>query len=433
MLNATPLSMALTDLLVKLMEDALAESSYDAQLAGLSSGVAASGDSLTLALFGFCDKIQVILDQSLEVLLELPNLNQAFDRVKDDLVRHYKNWDMDAPYQHAMDTVRCALEETQWTPYDKLKAIGPITPADIQAHVKALQAQFWMETYLLGNDPGQAKYIQMMQDVVSKLQPRTPLSNIHRFPRRAICVPTGSTRSVRSGPNPANVNSAVDLYLQLGPIHVTRSRVLTGLLIELIKEPAFHILRTRRQLGYLVYTDLHRQAGQLGLRVLVQSERAHPTVVETCMESFLEECKSKVDRLKSEPERFDALRAMYIAKVLERSKNMYEKASRMWSCVTMETYDFDYKKKLVEGAKEIQAEDLIEFYYKYVAPNAPERRKFVAHIVAHNAPLESAANQIEGEKEDPLIAPPGPTPNVITDLCEWRSQQPLMPVHFVKL
>jgi len=62
--------------------------------------------------------------------------------------------------------------------------------------------------------------------------------------------------------------------------------MLLELLVQIISEPCFNILRTKEQLGYIVFSGIRRANGVQGLRVIVQSER-HPSYVDQRVEAFL--------------------------------------------------------------------------------------------------------------------------------------------------
>lgn len=62
--------------------------------------------------------------------------------------------------------------------------------------------------------------------------------------------------------------------------------MLLELLLQIISEPCFDILRTKEQLGYMVFSGMRRSNGVQGLRVIVQSDR-HPKYVDCRVEVFI--------------------------------------------------------------------------------------------------------------------------------------------------
>ena len=96
-------------------------------------------------------------------------------------------------------------------------------------------------------------------------------------------------------PNPEEVNSALTYYVHTGSVLDSRQRVVASLTAQILSEPAFNILRTREQLGYIVSCTEWQLPGasERGLRVAIQSERA-PAYLEERVEAFFEEMKGKI-------------------------------------------------------------------------------------------------------------------------------------------
>ena len=62
------------------------------------------------------------------------------------------------------------------------------------------------------------------------------------------------------------------------------------LFAQIVQEPCFNVLRTKEQLGYIVFSGTKVQTGMVGFRVLVQSER-DPVYLEERVEAFLSSVK----------------------------------------------------------------------------------------------------------------------------------------------
>lgn len=67
----------------------------------------------------------------------------------------------------------------------------------------------------------------------------------------------------------------------------TESNMLLELLAQIIAEPCFNTLRTKEQLGYIVFSGIRRTSGAQGLRIIVQSDK-HPQYVEKRIDLFLD-------------------------------------------------------------------------------------------------------------------------------------------------
>ena len=152
--------------------------------------------------------------------------------------------------------------------------------------------------------------------------------------------PIGSN-SVWSAPlsNLNQPNSALTYYLHFGSIVDQKLRIVSALLTQILSEPAFSVLRTREQLGYIVFCTLWLLPGasERGLRIVVQSEKK-PGYLEERVEAFLEEMKTELENMTDEA--FESHKSGLGKKWLETDKNLNEEASRLLTQITSGHLDF---------------------------------------------------------------------------------------------
>jgi insulysin len=140
-------------------------------------------------------------------------------------------------------------------------------------------------------------------------------------------------------PNPNQANSALTYYVHFGSIVDQRLRVTSSLLTQILQEPAFNILRTKEQLGYIVSCSGWLLAGQSekGLRIVVQSEKT-PGYLEDRVEAFLEGMKSTIEDMS--PADFAEHKESLKKRWTEAEKNLSDEASRFAIHVTSGHWDF---------------------------------------------------------------------------------------------
>jgi len=86
--------------------------------------------------------------------------------------------------------------------------------------------------------------------------------------------------------NNLHKSSCTMVYYPIG-LQSTESNMLLELLAQIIAEPCFNTLRTKEQLGYIVFSGIRRSSGAQGLRIIVQSDK-HPQYVEKRINLFLD-------------------------------------------------------------------------------------------------------------------------------------------------
>ncbi|KAI9152516.1 metalloprotease [Blastocladiella emersonii ATCC 22665] len=436
--RTSPRAGVMTELLADYILDELLEFGYAASLAGLQYSVTTSGaNGLALFISGFWDKMPVLLDRILVAWVDHARLDDpTFDRLHRDRIRKYNNMKHDQPYMHALFDMQTALEVPVWSPAERLAALRDVSRADLAEFAGEIRRQMFVESFLYGN-VDEDVYLGWMDALVARVatatgsaaDPWLPLSPQQREARRAVQIRPGNWTRVLPGPDPENANSAVIWYAQLGPATDARTRALAEILVHATREPAFNTLRTQRQLGYIVSADATQQAGVLGYRVLVQSERA-PAFVDACVEQFLADVVAPiVDRLD------DAQLAKFVGIVesdlLERPKTLARKAYRVWAAINRETLDFDRDAETVAAAKGLTVDDVRAFYRTAIAPESETRRKLAMHVIGATAAKGGEEKFKDGEAM-PTVVPALPaTP--VDDLPAWRAAQAVYPPLVLKL
>lgn len=140
-------------------------------------------------------------------------------------------------------------------------------------------------------------------------------------------------------PNQNEANSSLTYYVHLGSRNDPRLRVVGSLLVQILSEPAFNVLRTQEQLGYIVNCSQWGLPGEVyfGLRILVQSER-HPTYLEERVEAFLDSMKIRLETM-SDGE-FSEQKVGLARKLREGAKNLAEETNRYWAHIETGVLDF---------------------------------------------------------------------------------------------
>jgi insulysin len=166
------------------------------------------------------------------------------------------------------------------------------------------------------------------------------MPNLSRTCVRLTLTLTGSDYVWKSDiPNPNDPNSSLTYYLQLGSSTHARFRVVSLLLMHMMSEPAFDILRTKEQLGYIVFCSQLQLSGAslLGLRLVVQSERS-PAYLEQRVEAFMDVMKSKIETM--QPADFEQFKTGLRQQWTEVVKDLRKERSRYWAHIDSGYLDF---------------------------------------------------------------------------------------------
>jgi insulysin len=338
--NATAENSLKARLYTDIVRDALEEYSYDAELAGLDYSVSAHSMGLEIAVSGYNDKLSVLLEKVLVTMRDLEVKQDRFAIIKERLLRGLKNWDFQQPYSQVGDFTRWLTSEKGYINEQILAELHHLTAADIQQFFPHLLRQMHIETFVHGN-LYKEDALKLGDLIESTLKPRALPQTQWPIARSLVFPIGGNYRYTKTLKDPANVNHCIEYLLFIGDKSVRPLRAKTLLLDQMTHEPAFDQLRTKEQLGYLVFSGARLTATSIGFRFIVQSEKT-PEYLEGRIDSFLAGyAKTMAEMPEAE---FESHKRSMITKRLEKLKNLDQESNRLWSHIDGEYFDFELSK-----------------------------------------------------------------------------------------
>ncbi|KAI7895156.1 Metalloenzyme, LuxS/M16 peptidase-like protein [Mucor mucedo] len=373
---ATPTNCVKTRLYTDLLKDSLNEYAYDAEVAGLCYNIENQLEGMLLAIGGYNDKLPVLLEKVIQKMRDFQVDPERFKLLKDQLRRSYKNFSLEPPYQHALYYLSYLTQDKMWTNSEKLKELDYITAEDIQAFYPTILSQLHVEALVHGNVLKEDAQ-KMLKDALDTLKPKELLPS-QLNGHHSLVLPKG-TKWVykRDVEDPNNVNSGIEYLIQVGNVTQTDLRARLSLLAQIAQEPCFDQLRTKEQLGYLVFSGVRKQTGSIGMRFILQSER-DTVYLENRIEEFLAKLRSIIEKMT--PEEYKAQVQSLISKKLEKDKNLGQEGGKYWTHIHSGYYEFDQVETDIKELGLIEKDDLLGFMTKYIDPQSPSVRKLSVHI-----------------------------------------------------
>ncbi|KAH7923541.1 hypothetical protein BV22DRAFT_1015236 [Leucogyrophana mollusca] len=375
--NASPRAAVLTRLFSELVGDSLTEFSYDADLAGLSYNFGSHSLGLSVLLSGYNDKLSVLGRHVLETVKNLQIRSDRLEVMKEQVKRDWENFFLSQSYRLSDYYGRYMLTDKQWTLEEKLPEVPSVTAEELQAHVQQMLSQVSIRMLVLGNmyKDEAISFSEMAENVLQA----SPLPT-NEVTEHALILPESSdfmwTAPV---PNPNEPNSSLTYYLHLGELTCPKTRVAGSLLAQIMSEPAFNVLRTKEQLGYIVFCSSWHLAGSghFGVRIVVQSERT-AAYLEHRVEAFLEGMKATLEDM--EPEVFDEHKTGLESKWKEALKNLSEETNRYWAHIESGYLDFLRRHNDSDLLTNVTKEDVLALFLSRVYPSTSTRSKLSIHL-----------------------------------------------------
>lgn len=336
MAHITPRAAVLTTIYRDLVNDALVEYSYDADISGLVYDFNNHSTGLSITVSGYNDKLHVLLEKVLVSIRDLEVREDRFKIVLDRMSRGFRNWNYGQPFHQVGTYSRWFRTEHAFMNDELAKELEGVTPQDVQQFFPQVLAQCHIEVLAHGNlyKEEALKITDLVEKTIrpKKLPPsQWPI-------RRSLILPTGSNFIYeRQLVDPANVNHCIEYSLYLGNRMDRTLRAKQLLLAQMTDEPVFNQLRTIEQLGYVVFSGPVAGNTWAGYRILIQSEK-DCRYLEGRIEHFLTSFEKMLDDMSEED--FEKHKGAVMSKRLEKLKNLNQEGNRFWNHMFSDAYDF---------------------------------------------------------------------------------------------
>jgi len=377
--SSSPREVAMTHLVIKLLEEVLCEEAYLADTAGLHYSIYMDGcSSIDFRIEGFNDKIDQLISLVFDSFSRLETLfkDDAFQRVKESVVRHYQNALM-KPTKHASFLRLQTLKHHHEDPRDVKAEVEGIAADDVRRFVSSVRAKGRLTTLITGNCGEEAAL------VIAK-------NAADRIGCAAWDVaPVESVLDMQPGPegwilrrepvfNPQEGNSCIEYYLQIGPAADVQRRALLDLVDQILYEPTYNTLRTKQQLGYIVSSGTRLTQGMLGLCITIQSKAHSATSMEGRIDEFL---ASFAGVLRDMPDdEFQKNVNALIEHKRIKAMTISDQGERFWDALIHRDAAFDHREADVAAIEATSKSDLVAFFEHDVAPGGAGVRKLVVCV-----------------------------------------------------
>lgn len=389
----------------ELLDDELNDLSYYASMVGLSFHINQWRDGILIKLSGYNDKLFVLLQEILGKIFAFKPTKNKFELVKNKLLQDFGNFGYQVPYMQINSDFLTMLNEKTYLFSEKVPVLESIQFEDNAAFIEKLFETIFVESSLVGNlNVDQVdSYTELLSKSFASFKPiAESIEEIEKAIKLQSHVTDESVVANLDLQDPDNVNSSIEYFIKLGSPVDYESRSLVDLLSTILHEPCFNQLRTKEQLGYVVFSGIKLVRNYMGYRVLIQSERSAP-YLRSRIENFLSMMSQKLQDLTEEE--FENYKKTLIDKKLTKLKNLNEESGRFWNAITDGYLDFTLHEKLTNNIREIKKEQLIEFYNQFINPESKNPR-YILYLNSQKAKfiaLKTILKEQDIEIDDDLI------------------------------
>ncbi|VDN07645.1 unnamed protein product [Thelazia callipaeda] len=423
MMQSNPLNAYLSTMLIICLQDAIAEETYNAYLAGLKSSFDLKMNGITLRVSGYDEKHRKYVNDLIQRLITFIPDENRYEVLKETLCRNLRNFRQSQPYMQSHYYTTLLLGSRQWSKEEILSCAENCGVGRLRKYARECLQALHIEALVYGNSD-EKESMEILNDVVSRFKelPDTrPLFDSELDDCREHEIPKGS-HYVYKAFQPTHPNASINYFMQTGQ-QSTRENVLLELIVQLAAEPAFNQLRTAEQLGYIVHTGARRSNGVQGIELLIQGQH-DPEFMEERIEAFLLKFRSDLEAM-SDNEFQDNVEAL-ATKRLEKPKTLKAQADRYWTEVDNGFYLFQRDGIEIPILRKLTKADVIKYFDQHFAVGSSEKRKLSAMVYA-NHENEETVNKKEQIKSG-ASGDAKQTVERINDVKAFKSRLSLYPL-----
>lgn len=380
----------MSNLAIEMLDDELNELTYFAELVGLKVKLHAWRDGFLINVSGYSHKLSNLLQEVLNNFFQFKPKQDRFESIKFKLLKNFKNFGFQVPFQQVGVYHLQLLNDKLYQQDDKIEALEKVTYEDVYQHFtqNIWQLGIFAEVLIHGNfDFAQSKQIRdIINESMENVKPWMEKYNEEQFHLQSyVLQPNETIRYEVPLKDTANINSCIEYYIQINTnTDNLKLRVLTDLFATIIREPCFDQLRTKEQLGYVVFSGTVLGRTTLGFRVLIQSERTCD-YLQYRIEEFLVQFGNYINNELSTEDFIKFKHALKNIK-LTKLKHLNEETVRIWSNIIDGYYDFDSRTRQVEILENITKDELVEFFNTFIA-KSDNTGKLITYLKSQN-PIE---------------------------------------------
>eukprot|EP01101_Sappina_pedata_P000854 TRINITY_DN11001_c0_g1_i1.p1 TRINITY_DN11001_c0_g1~~TRINITY_DN11001_c0_g1_i1.p1 ORF type:complete len:972 (+),score=420.53 TRINITY_DN11001_c0_g1_i1:59-2917(+) len=405
---SSPLDNILSHLACLLFDHSLKEYAYKAEISGLKYGFTPERCGIKLRLVGFSEKLPLLLETVIKRIKELEVAEDVFGMIKEKLTLDYANYFLGQPYSLAMNDAYQCLMVPFWHTKEKASALTDVTAADVGVFIKKLFSKVKIESLVCGNFT-RAEAETISKTVESQLSPKA-LLEVEKPATRVVNIPAGKHFVFRvKNENPNNKNSSIFLFYQNGPESIETTSKL-DVLAQIIREPAFDQLRTKEQLGYIVWAGSANLDGVEGVRVIIQSSVYSAGHLHERSVAFLSQFRQKLQEMSEEE--FEKHKKAVVAEKEEKDLKISAESQKLWAEISCHQYLFERRQLEAQKVKTLTKADVIDNFDQLF--DLDKTRGTARSLCVYSEAVGQESNKIEGVETEE-----------ITSLAKFRASMPL--------
>jgi len=340
------------------LNDYLQAKYYRAEIAGLHYRIYGHQAGFSLHTRGFSNHQPKLAGQLLETIYAFIPDQQHFDRLKAMQIQSLENALMNKPTNRLFSRLSVIVQKNTQAPVDLLKAVKECTYQHMRECLDNALKGYYVECFMHGNWSEDEA-----QSFAEKLQQQCTNANAGPMSRAVTALPVGD--ALYHEVTCEHEDAAVVLYLQ-APSNSLIDTAMCMVLEQMLAAPFFNVLRTEKQLGYVVGTGYVPHNQHPGMAFYIQSPSHAPEALLKEMTSFLFEQLNEIDFYRFY---WSTIQKNLLKQLEERDLSLSMKSQRLWVCLGTQDLAFDRNAKLADLISRTSFQDIQAYANKIAERN----------------------------------------------------------------
>jgi secreted Zn-dependent insulinase-like peptidase len=304
---------------------------------------------MTLSFSGWRDGQTPLIEQALEQLQQADISTGAFERVRYQLQREWRNAPQASLTGQASRALGEALLTPQWSTAELLEASQRLEKRHLENFRQRFLDDLYIDAMAVGNL--NAEQAQEQANLIrGALTPRLTRDDIPPLTPLEV-----SSESEILHPHSTREESLVLRYLQ-GRDTSVEEQARLSVLAQWLDTPFYQQLRTEEQLGYIVNVGYSPLLEAPGIGLIVQSPDVDSGTIAERIDAFMDDAQTRLNALSDEE--LAAHRQAVHDRLNQRDTSLPSMANRYWQATALDEVRFDRREQIAELALDVSVEEL---------------------------------------------------------------------------
>lgn len=355
--NQSPLLFACARIWSELMLDALNEALYDAEVAGLHFNIYPTQAGITIHTTGLSAGQLPLLNYLMEQALSVRFSRQRWRAVSEQMASNWRSAHQSQPLNLLFSELNLRLQKGLFRLTDMADECSKLTHKRFTGIVAKMFDSLSVTAFMHGD--WQRQHGQQLAQLIRRNLADYQAAKTTR--KDILRLPPCSDEQITVQHD--HSDSAVLHYYQ-GPSDSPHDQVAMMLLQQLLHQPLFDELRTRRQLGYLVGSQYFALQRLPGIIMFVQSPQHGTEDINRQLLEVLRRVFKQLDE--TTLKNWAHCKAVMRQQLQVNDRSLRVRSQRLWGAIQLGDTEFDRQQQLVAALDVWQLDEWLSYIHRII-------------------------------------------------------------------